>query len=217
MDNPGFVMTRTTWPARRSASQTKPSRSTSAVSTATAKPSAGVPGQHVLPAAPPEHSKLSAAPPEQPDAGPPEPESPPTPAWCSIPGRQAARVAGEPPSAPLPYSPGHLDDLPQYHRHDQIHDQLSRGVAGSTVAPKANLWTTSAICLVSAHAAVARFAHRSRRKPPAPRRSCASVGSSTRHPAATRRKGAISRNVRKTLIALRLAELEGLGLDDRAA
>ena len=26
---------------------------------------------------------------ERPDAGPPEPESLPTPAWCSIPGRQA--------------------------------------------------------------------------------------------------------------------------------
>ena len=47
------------------------------------------------------------------------------------------RVAGELPSALLPYSPGHLDALPQYHLHDQIHDQLSRGVAGSTVAAMA--------------------------------------------------------------------------------
>jgi hypothetical protein len=74
---------------------------------------------------------------ERPDAGPPEPESLPTRAWCSIPGRQAARVAGGPPSALSPCSPGHLDGLPQYHRHDQIHDQLSRGVAGSTVAAMA--------------------------------------------------------------------------------
>jgi hypothetical protein len=55
-------------PARLSASRTAASRSPSAIRTATAKPSSGVPGRHVPCAVPPGHLTLSAAPPASPTA-----------------------------------------------------------------------------------------------------------------------------------------------------